>query len=375
MKRPLGIYIHIPFCLKKCLYCDFCSYVGTSESERDDYVAALCHHISEYREGCTGYTVDTVYFGGGTPTLLTEAQFSRIFKALRSTFDISDNAEITTECNPATADLEKLRALRELGVNRLSLGVQSANDDELAALGRVHRFGDAVRAFAEAREAGFENISADLMFGIPNQTRESFALTLKKVLSLSPNHISAYGLILEEGTPFYTNSENLVLPDEDTEYTMYTDAWKALEERGLSRYEISNFAPSAFRSRHNLKYWKYDDFLGFGCSAYSFFEGERFSCPRDLSAYTQGVFIDGEKEDVCPQDEFVMLGMRLADGIDETEFERRFGVSFEERFQKPLEPFVKKGLVIRESGHTRFSDEGFYVSNAILSDILQLGDA
>ena len=221
MKRPLGIYIHVPFCLKKCLYCDFCSYVGADDTLRGRYVDALCRHISQYRELCSDREVDTVYFGGGTPTLLSPDQFAKVFSALHESFTVSPDAEMTVECNPATADLEKLRALRRLGVNRLSIGVQSANDGELASLGRVHSFADARAVFSDAREAGFDNVSVDVMFGIPHQTRESFGRSLEEILSLSPDHVSAYGLILEEGTPFYANSENLVLPDEDTEYNMY----------------------------------------------------------------------------------------------------------------------------------------------------------
>ncbi len=370
MKKPLGIYVHIPFCLKKCLYCDFCSFAGTSESVRDAYTDAVCRHISEYRERCADYTVDTVYFGGGTPTLLSVGQLSRIMGAVRDAFDVAKNAEITTECNPATADLEKLRSLRALGFDRISLGVQSANDGELAALGRVHTFADAKKAFSDARAAGFENISVDLMFGIPHQTRESFRHTLDEVLSLSPDHVSAYGLIIEDGTPFSANFEKLVLPDEDTEYNMYIDARRAFESRGLSRYEISNFAANGRRSRHNMKYWRCDEYLGFGCSGYSFFGGERFFSPRELDTYIGGTFTSDQKDTVTPLDEFVMLGMRMTDGIDESEFLRRFGVSFEERYGKALEPFVRDGFVIRRDGVTRFSDEGFYVSNAVLSEIL-----
>ncbi len=370
MKKALGIYIHIPFCLKKCLYCDFCSFVGTSEGQRGDYVEALCRHISLYREKCSEYTVDTVYFGGGTPTLLNADRFSRIVGTLYGVFDIAPDAEITTECNPATADLEKLRALRKLGFNRISLGIQSANDGELAALGRVHDFADARAAVRDARAAGFDNISVDIMFGLPNQTRESFRHTLDEVLSLSPDHVSAYGLIIEDGTPFSDNFEKLVLPDEDAEYNMYEDARRALESHGLSRYEISNFAANARQSRHNLKYWHYDEYLGFGCSGYSFFGGERFSAPSRLDAYIGGTFVEDKNETVDPCDEFVMLGMRLTDGVDELEFERRFSVSFEERYGKALEPFVRDGFVIRGDGATRFSDKGFYVSNAVLSEIL-----
>ncbi len=370
MKKPLGVYIHIPFCLKKCLYCDFCSFVGTSDEVRDAYVDAVCRHISEYKEKCAEYSVDTVYFGGGTPTLLTVDQFSRIIKAVRNTFDVTSDAEITTECNPATADLEKLSALRAMGFNRISLGVQSANDAELAALGRVHTFSDAKKAFSDARKAGFDNISVDLMFGIPYQTRESFRQTLDEVLALSPDHVSAYGLIIEEGTPFFANSKKLVLPDEDDEYNMYIDARRALESRGLSRYEISNFAANARRSRHNMKYWKYDEYLGFGCSGYSFFGGERFFSPRELDSYIGGIYSLEPKEQVTPLDEFVMLGMRMTDGVDESEFFRRFGVSFDAGYGRALEPFVRNGFVIREGGVTRFSDEGFYVSNTVLSEIL-----
>ena len=369
MKRPLGIYIHVPFCLKKCLYCDFCSYVGVDDTLRGRYVDALCRHISQYRELCSDREVDTVYFGGGTPTLLSPDQFAKIFSALHESFAILPDAEVTVECNPATADLEKLRALRRLGVNRLSIGVQSANDGELASLGRVHSFADARAVFSDAREAGFDNVSVDLMFGIPHQTRESFGRSLEEILSLSPDHVSAYGLILEEGTPFYANSENLVLPDEDTEYNMYNDAWKTLESRGLSRYEISNFAASAFRSRHNLKYWHYDEYLGFGCSAHSLFGGKRFYAPRELESYIGGRFTEGEDQ-TDPKNEFVMLGMRLTEGVDEAEFSRRFGQSFEECYGRALKPFADRGLVVRERGRTRFSDEGFYVSNAVLSEIL-----
>ncbi len=370
MKKPLGIYVHIPFCLKKCLYCDFCSFVGTSEELRDAYTDAVCRHISQYNERCSDYSVDTVYFGGGTPTLLRIEQLSRIMETLRSTFDITPDAEITTECNPATADLQKFKVLRTLGFNRLSLGVQSANDSELAELGRVHTFADAVTAFRDARAAGFDNISVDIMFGLPHQTRESFRHTLDEVLSLGPDHVSAYGLIIEEGTPFFANFEKLVLPDEDAEYNMYADARRALESRGLSRYEISNFAANARRSRHNMKYWRYDEYLGFGCSGYSFFGGERFFAPRSLDDYIGGLYVSGPNEPVTPLDEFVMLGMRTTDGIDESEFLRRFGVSFESLYGKALERFVRDGFVIRKDGITRFSDEGFYVSNAVLSEIL-----
>jgi len=372
-KKTLGIYLHIPFCIKKCDYCDFCSFPCVSDEKKELYVEALCRHIRSYKEKCVGYTVDTVYFGGGTPTLLKIPQFERIFEALRETFEITEDAEITSECNPATADLEYFKEMRRLGFNRLSIGCQTLNDNELRALGRVHNKNDFISAFSDARRAGFDNISVDLMFGIPEQTEESFKNTLDGILELSPEHISAYGLIIEEGTPFFDNREKLVLPDEDLEYTMYVGAVKRLAEQGYARYEISNFAKDCRESRHNLKYWRREEYLGFGVSAHSFFKDERFEHTTELDRYIRGEFVS-QKELICETEavnEYVMLKMRLAEGVDESEFERLFGKSFDDVFGRALERFIRADLVIREGGRCRFTDSGLYVSNSVLSEILE----
>ena len=347
-----------------------------SDEKKDAYVSALCRDIAAWRERCLDYTVDTVYFGGGTPTLLSISQFERIFDVLHKSFDISPDAEITSECNPATADVTYFAALHKMGVNRLSLGVQSANDNELKALGRVHSWSDAEKAFNDARVAGFDNISADLMFGIPDQTRESFAKTLENVIALSPRHVSAYGLILEPGTPFFANQKNLVLPDEDAEYNMYTDTVSALATLGLKRYEISNFALPEGESRHNLKYWRREEYLGFGISAHSFFDETRSFVPSDLDKYIEGAY-DAVTEHIDRKDalnEYVMLTMRLTEGVSEAEFERRFGESFGDIFGSRIKRFIDVGLITREGGRCAFTERGFYVSNSVLSEILEFND-
>ena len=371
-KKNLGIYIHIPFCIKKCNYCDFCSFPGTDESTRQKYVDALCRDIAARGELCREYRADTVYFGGGTPTLLTAAQFGQIFDALHKNFDIDPTAEISAECNPATADLAYFKALRALGVNRLSVGMQSAHDNELAALGRVHRADDFKRAFYDARMAGFGNISADLMFGIPHQTLDSFRKTMEYLTDLSPEHISAYGLILEEGTPFFANQKNLVLPDEETEYTMYAEAVGFLAQRGYERYEISNFARPGSESRHNLKYWMRDEYVGLGVSAHSFLNGKRSFAPSRLDVYTGGLFEEGCEEigESEAMGEYVMLAMRTVRGVDENVFFRRFKKSFDGLFGDRLKPYCDGGFVVREGGRCAFTDSGFYVSNSILSDVI-----
>ena len=371
-EKKLGIYIHIPFCIKKCGYCDFCSFSGVHPAVKDDYVSILCLQIKEALEMTRGYAVDTVYFGGGTPTLLAPDQFERIFEALNDTFCICKDAEITSECNPATADRKYFSFLRGLGINRLSIGVQSTDPGELKALGRAHGREDIFRSFEDAHAAGFENLSADLMFGIPGQTRGSFGKTLCEALTLGVSHISAYGLILEPGTEFYKNREKLALPDEDTEYTMYKDAVGNLSAHGFKRYEISNFAIPGRESRHNLKYWRREEYLGFGASAHSFFGERRFSAPTSIKAFNSGRFEDSS-EHISRHDaacEFVMLGMRLAEGFAESELEERFGISADELFRGRLEKYIDDGFVVRKDGRCAFSDEGFYVSNTVLSDIL-----
>ena len=367
----LGVYIHIPFCKRKCNYCDFCSFVN-KQSDFEAYSDELCKRIKEFASQSNKRRVDTVYFGGGTPTLLPLGCFEQIMRALNDSFEIDRDAEITVECNPATADENTFRALRKMGINRLSIGLQSANEGELALLGRLHSFEDFCISFECARRAGFDNISIDLMYGIPDQTLLSFEETLRRVISLAPEHISAYGLKIEEGTAFDTRREELALPDEDTELEMYKLCRELLEEGGYFRYEISNFAKRGRESRHNLRYWKRRDYIGFGVAAHSCIDGRRFGNSRDIDAFLRGENIVAESENISEEEkisEYIILGLRLAQGISEDEYFRMCGRNVYDDMPS-LKKFARSGFLDISDGYICFSDEGFFVSNAILAQLL-----
>ncbi len=371
----LGLYIHIPFCRSKCLYCDFCSYPRRDEALMARYCDALCRDLRARASECVGEVVDTVYFGGGTPTVLPVFLLCGILKTVFEHYSISPDAEITAECNPATGGVSYFSEMRKCGFNRLSIGLQSAHANELRALGRLHGFDSFVRTFREAREAGFDNISADLMSGIPEQTVESYLASVEALARLSPEHISAYGLTVEEGTPFGRMGERLVLPDEECAREMYFAGLNALESHGYKQYEISNFAKEGYRSRHNMKYWRCEPYLGFGPAAYSDFGGARFGNSRDLIAYIDGNSIECEREtpDAAERmNEALMLGLRLSDGVDAEEFACRFGVGFDARYGARLSEYSSLGLAARTERGWRLTPEGFYVSNTILSDLLAL---
>lgn len=369
----LGIYIHIPFCIRKCYYCDFCSYPGSGSETMVAYTEELCRRMEHFaKERAAMKRVDTVYFGGGTPSLLPAECFERLMRTVKESFNLEADAEITVECNPATIDKDGFSKLRELGVNRISLGLQSANDDELAALGRSHSFNDFCEAFENARAAGFDNISVDLMYGIPQQTFHSFEKTLAELCALSPEHISVYGLKIEEGTVFSAHRDSLVLPDEEEEYKMYCSCERILKESGYERYEISNFSKPQRQSRHNLRYWRLEDYIGFGVAAHSCFEGERFGNSRDIVGFLAGKDITEERYSVSPNErisEYVMLGLRLESGIDMEEYLQMTGRSFKSDFPM-TDGFVKAGFLLEQDGRIAFTTRGFFVSNAILSEML-----
>ena len=374
--KRLGLYLHIPFCRSKCLYCDFCSVPHPKTEDMARYVDRICEDLRARAQDCTAHEVDTVYLGGGTPTVLSTEELERILYTVRSHYRVREDAEITLECNPVTSERVDFSALRQAGYNRLSIGLQSAHEGELRALGRRHSFDGFCRTVFDAREAGFENISADVMFGIPGQSEESFLQTLEAMCALPLTHISAYGLTVEEGTPFDTLRERgkLVLPDEEETRRMYFSAVNALAEKGFVQYEISNFCKSEYQSRHNLKYWRCEEYLGFGPAAYSDFLGCRFGNSRDLAAYLEGRDITAEREypDAAEREnEYVMLGMRLCEGVGATAFEARFGTAFESRFGERLARYCKGGFVERRADGYAFTTEGMYVSNAILSDVLE----
>ena len=275
-KVPLGIYIHIPFCRSKCQYCDFYSLPQSDEETMDRYLKALCAHIRETGPQAHGYLVDTVYFGGGTPSYFGGDRLSAVLAAVRESFAVTPDAEITFEANPDSVNLKLLRRLKREGFNRISLGIQTDDDELLAALGRPHSYADAEEAVRLARKAGFRNLSVDLMFGLQNQTLHSWLSTLEHVLELKPEHISCYGLRVEENTPLSRYYQLLDIPDDDQQSDMYLSAVELLRRRGYLQYEISNFAQRGKPSKHNLKYWTGKEYLGFGPCASSDFAGKRF---------------------------------------------------------------------------------------------------
>lgn len=375
----LGIYIHIPFCKSKCAYCDFYSFAPKDGRVYGAYTDALIKHITSYRVAGGDYAPDTVYIGGGTPTVLPEEDMLRILRAVKSTFRLQKNAEYTMECNPATVSLSMLKKYRRMGVNRISVGLQSAHEHELRALGRIHTRRDFEESYRTIRDAKFDNVNIDLMYGIPFQTLDSWIATLKYVVSLAPEHISLYNLKLEEGTPLYNTAPSMPRPDDETEFAMYSTAIDLLAANGYKQYEISNFAREGFESRHNLKYWCCEEYLGFGPGAHSYFKDIRFSYKRSVSNYIKCCLGVGNEEMTDEYEEiplrerlgeYVMLRMRLNEGIDTRKFLMLFGKDFERTYGKKLAKYIKGGFVEYENGYYRFTRTGMFVSNYILSDIL-----
>jgi oxygen-independent coproporphyrinogen-3 oxidase len=383
-KKPLGLYVHIPFCRSKCDYCDFCSIVPNSNSVVEHYTDALILQMEDYSARLRPYLIDTVYIGGGTPTSLDEKRLTRIIENIYRNFKIAKKAEFTIEANPATCDLKSLRRLRKLGVNRLSMGLQSVHDNELRALGRIHTFADLRDTYEAARTAGFDNVSLDLMYGIPEQTEKSFAQTLSTVTALEPDHISMYALKIEDGTPFAHRKDSLVLPDEDTQYSMYMNGVEYLASRGFERYEISNFARGKKYSAHNLKYWHCEEYFGLGAAAHSFLDGERISTTRNIRDFIDGLEIVNNDINVIDSkvavkgealaDDYVMLAMRLSEGVNVADFNAKFGIDFNEKYGAILDDYVDEGFVEKDERGYRFTSQGMFVSNYILSDVLGLDE-
>lgn len=375
-RKPLGLYIHVPFCKQKCIYCDFYS-LSHQESRMDDYTAAVCAHLTETAPFAAGHLVDTVYIGGGTPTYLGPDRLGKILKTVHKKYRVAKDAEITLEANPDSAgDWKALRALRRAGVNRVSLGMQSACDEELAAIGRVHTHAQTAAAVEVVRRAGIKNLSLDLIYGLPGQSLERWQENLSAAVALEPEHLSCYGLKVEEGTPLFQRRETFTLPGDDAQADMYLYTVEFLENLGYAQYEISNFARPGKESRHNLKYWHLEEYAGFGPGAHSDFGGVRYAYARDLDAYIRGVATGApmlsESERIPPLDrdtEYVMLGLRLRQGLDPKEFERRFRRRFN-CFVPFLEQCRQNGYACEEEGRWHLTPKGFLVSNQIIGGML-----
>lgn len=365
-----GLYIHIPFCVHKCDYCDFVSFPG-QEAYFDEYIGALIHEMAEYR----GEAVDTVFFGGGTPSVLSEEQLTRLCTAVRDHFDVAPDAEWTTEANPGTLTYGKARALIKGGVNRISVGVQSFKDAELRAVGRIH---DAKTAYETVRmlaRAGFQNISIDLMASLPMQTEESFMQSLQAAVTLPIKHISVYSLIIEEGTPLSCKYADGVYsePDEEADRRLYHKTKDFLHNNGFERYEVSNYAVPGWESRHNLKYWDCAEYIGLGVAAHSYLDGVRFSDTEDLARYIAGDFRGDERELLTEKDkmgEFMILGLRKTAGVSAADFEKRFKTGIDCVYGDILNKYIKLGMIVHANGFYRFTDAGTDVENAVLCEFV-----
>jgi oxygen-independent coproporphyrinogen-3 oxidase len=371
--EPIGLYVHIPFCLKKCNYCDFCSFSTLEKQERDLYLSRLTEEILGYKRSDKIH-VDTVFFGGGTPSLLEPSEFFKICDAVSDSFEILPDTEFTVEANPKTLNKDKLRAFTSRGVNRISLGMQSIHENELKMLGRIHNAIDFQNAYQLCQESGIQNINIDVMYGIPEQTASSFQKTLEYVTSIQPAHISAYGLILEEGTKFWDVRNSLPLPSEDAECDMYNLACRFLSSNGYSHYEISNYSKPGFESKHNLKYWRDKEYIGVGISAYSYFNDRRYGNSRSLAEYLSENPKQYVSEDFISKSEsayeFAMLAFRLGEGLLLSEYKNRYGTDFLIGREERINDYVKAGYMGRTDERIFLTEKGFYVSNTILTDLL-----
>lgn len=366
MNNKIGLYVHVPFCDRKCPYCDFYSIRGT-QALMDEYTDCIIKQL-KYKSEQYGCRADTLYFGGGTPSLLGAERIIRIVETARSCYGLED-AEITVEANPGQELSGFFREIRSAGVNRLSLGMQSAQDEELRLLGRRHTAEQAACCVEQARAAGFENISLDLMLAIQGQTAESLRRSIRFCAEAGAEHVSAYLLKIEPGTAYFKNRSKLRIPKEETAADLYLLACEELENNGYHQYEISNFAKDGFQSKHNLKYWHCEEYLGFGPAAHSFYHGKRFSVPKSIGAFLRGEPPVSEG-DGGSFEEFAMLALRLTEGLTDTRCEERFGHPVPRWIKAAAQRYQSAGLTACTENGFRFTPRGFLVSNALTAEIL-----
>ena len=381
--ESLELYVHIPFCVRKCEYCDFLSAPAGADTQQE-YVRNLLLEIAQKGVHCTDYEVITIFFGGGTPSILKAGWIADILDAIHRNFKVRKDAEITIECNPGTLTFEKLSIYKSAGINRISVGLQSASDAELRELGRIHTYEDFLKSYDLIRKKGFSNINIDLMAALPGQTLKSYEQTLRRVLALKPEHISAYSLIIEEGTPFYEKYEAdellrekgekpQMLPSEETERLMYERTKELLLAHGYERYEISNYARRGYACRHNIGYWRRENYLGFGLGSASLLENERFHNTTDLTDYLGGDYLAYEQEKLdkkSQMEEFMFLGLRMTEGISTECFRQTFGLTVELVYGPVLEQQIADQLLRKEDGRIFLTERGLDVSNYVMAQFL-----
>lgn len=393
-KKELELYIHIPFCVKKCDYCDFLSFPADNRTQRR-YVDAVQKEIIYYGALYPDRKITTIFIGGGTPSWLDEEEIVRILHTVREAFAVEHDAEITIECNPGTATAHKLVRYREAGINRISIGLQSAHNEELALLGRIHTWEQFLKTYDLARKAGFSNINVDLMSALPGQTLETFSDTLKKVIALKPEHLSTYSLMIEEGTPFYeryredekhreAGEPTELLPDEEQEYAVTKLTQRVLMEAGYHWYEVSNFAKPGYECRHNIGYWKRADYLGIGIGAASLIDNVRYANVRDLEEYCKECESLWEelniRKTLCSStepvtreeqmEEFMFLGLRMTEGVSRAEFEQYFGTTIEAVYGDVLRQLQKEGLLVKQEGRICLTERGMDVNNYVVEQFM-----
>lgn len=380
MKKNISLYLHIPFCVRKCRYCDFLSFSDCSYTRQKEYVTALQEEIRAWKEAAENYQVRSVFLGGGTPSVLLDGFVGEIFQTLYEVWDISANAEITIEANPGTITRQKLIEYRTCGVNRLSMGLQSTVNQELQCLGRIHTYEQFLANYKMAREEGFRNINVDLMSALPGQNLHSYGQTLARIVKLEPEHISAYSLIIEPGTPFAEDTEILKqLPSEEAERRMYHYTNVILQSLGYERYEISNYSKPGYACYHNQVYWTGGEYLGLGLGASSYWNEMRFHNTENPEKYIQKIKekqIEAIREDIVPDtrrsrmEEFMFLGLRLMRGVSATDFEERFGITMQEQYGTVIDNYVEQGYLTWNQERLRLTERGIDVSNRIMADFL-----
>ena len=384
MQKELELYLHIPFCVRKCRYCDFLSF-AKDEEVQDAYVQALCEEIKGW-DGFVNRPISTIFIGGGTPTILPARKISRILETIQEKRDQGFPApkEITIECNPGTVGEADLQTFLSSGINRISFGLQSADNRELETLGRIHSWEEFLESYRLARKAGFENINVDLMSALPGQTPAGWRSTLEKVLALQPEHISAYSLIIEEGTPFYQiygeadrcrreDEPQSLLPSEEEEREMYEDTGRILAAHGYHRYEISNYAKGGKECRHNCGYWTGIEYKGFGLGASSLLQKRRYRNTESLESYLDGAWQPEMVEALTRENEMeetVILGLRMMEGVSGEKFYQKYGKHLTDIYEETIRKYVKMGLMEADKQGIRLTESGISVSNVILSDFL-----